>query len=938
MDAMTLNSAAPRISVVIRTRNRTHLLTDALASLAAQTRRPQEVIVVNDGGEPIEHAVAEHREAFASLTVVDLHPAQGRSAAANAGLEAATGDLLALLDDDDWWLPPHLDGLVAALDAHPQAIAAYAGVDCVQLTPEGRAEVVRTYNTPFDATRLKVENTIPIHAALFRRAAWTAGCRLDPALDIFEDWDFWLQLSQLGHFVHVDAITAIYRIHGASGQGVRNSADDAARGALETLLAKWQRRWSATELADLWARDRHLQVLLDETDAARHAQAVTSDSLRLELQQQHQHVNALIEQLEAQQAQVRTLEGTLTHTRQALESARNDADEWQARFDWVIGSQSWRLTAPLRAANAAARGAVRRLLQTAWTLTLAAYRQKHLRRAFALVPYGIKQRVRALLVRGRSEPRPPAAATGIAGRVSIVIPVYNHADFLERCIRSALEQTYADVEVIAVDDASSDPRVGEILDRLADHPRLTILRNATNMGISRTQNRALEASTGSIIGFLDCDDYLTADAVERCVQAWQPATVYLHTGRINIDAQDREVSRISFEHLPRQDYFAENLERMYATHFKLIKREVFARVGLFDPRFDSAQDYDMLMRIAFHVPSIAFQHLPEFVYMHRFHGNQATESMNAHQNDHTRTIQNEARLRDAIRNGRFHKRLSFIMLSFGKARQTLAAIESLVATVRVPHEIILFDNGSDPETVDFLKTQIDGRFDTVNVIYNDRNLGPAGGRREALRHACGDWFIIFDNDERAEPGWLEELLVRACQDDRVGAVCCRVIFPDGRLQFSGGYINHLGDDLIELALYDRDQSVDDLSTTRLRELDWSPIGATLFTVNPARYLHDGYPNVFEDAGLSMALRREGKVLVNSPASRVWHDHYMYQDDFEMKARYLKERYDPKRMMVSLASFYRENGLIIFDEYVWRENKLDRADVETLKSQLGRVAA
>ena len=54
--------------------------------------------------------------------------------------------------------------------------------------------------------------------------------------------------------------------------------------------------------------------------------------------------------------------------------------------------------------------------------------------------------------------------------------------------------------------------------------------------------------------------------------------------------------------------------------------------------------------------------------------------------------------------------------------QTLAAIESLVATVRVPHEIILFDNGSDPETVDFLKTQIDGRFESRVSRVRDRAL------------------------------------------------------------------------------------------------------------------------------------------------------------------------------------------------------------------------
>ena len=464
--------------------------------------------------------------------------------------------------------------------------------------------------------------------------------------------------------------------------------------------------------------------------------------------------------------------------------------------------------------------------------------------------------------------------------------------------------------------------------------------NPVNLGISRTQNRALIESRGDIIGFLDCDDVLTPDAVATCLSYWGDGIVYAHSARINIDERDEEVSRISFEHLPRQDYFTENLERMYATHFKLIGREAFARVGLFDPRFDAAQDYDMLMRIAFHYPSSAFVHVPEFVYYHRFHNRQATSTQNDSQQEATITIQNEARLRQAIREGRFDRFLSIIMLSFGKQRQTLAALESLRATVRVPHEIILFDNGSEAETVAFLREHIDGHFSTVRAIYHPTNLGPAVGRREALKHARGDWFLVFDNDEIAEPGWLEELLVRASSVPKVGAVCCKVVFPNRRLQFSGGFIRHLDEELIELGLYDRERDVTDLATAVFRECDWCPIGATLFTINPGSFLHEGYPNAFEDAGVSMALRRKGLRLLNRPASWVWHEHFLFQEKLDMEERYLHSRYDPRQMLISIASFYAETGMIIRDEYVWRENGLFALSRDALKALLDqrRVAA
>jgi len=126
-----------------------------------------------------------------------------------------------------------------------------------------------------------------------------------------------------------------------------------------------------------------------------------------------------------------------------------------------------------------------------------------------------------------------------------------------------------------------------------------------------------------------------------------------------------------------------------------------------------------------------------------------------------------------------------------------------------------------------------------------------------------------------------------------------------------------------------------LATAVFRECEWCPIGATLFTVNPAPFLHAGYPNAFEDAGVSMALRRQGLRLLNSPASWVWHEHFLFQEELEMKERYLRSRYDPRRMLTSIAAFYEENGLIIQDEYVWRENglfALSRAELKRLLIQ------
>lgn len=577
-----------------------------------------------------------------------------------------------------------------------------------------------------------------------------------------------------------------------------------------------------------------------------------------------------------------------------------------------------------------------------------AYRSPMLHWVIARIPAPLKRRVRARLLRASTGSRPVPAGErfgaravvrplGATPRVSIVVPVYNHARYLTRCLRSALGQSWPNLEVVVVDDASTDPEVARILAEFVDDPRVVMHRRAANGGISVAQNEALCLSSGDVIGFLDCDDYLAEDAVARCMTYWRDDVVYLHSGRINVDEDDRELSRIHFLSLPRTDYFEENLRGMYATHFKLIRRDVFARVGLFDPRFDSAQDYEMLMRIAFHYPSTSFAHAPDFVYFHRLHSAQTTEQARARQDGLTAQVRTEARLRDAIRRGEYGRPVSIVMLSFGKHSQTLEALEGLKRTVRIRHEIILYDNGSDAETVAFLKERVEGRFEGLKVIYGERNLGPAQGRRAALQHASGEWFIVFDNDEIPEPGWIEELLLRAEVETRVGAVCCRVVFPNELLQFSGGEVVHLDGQLIDLALYDRDQRYDDLRTCGFREIDWAPIGATLFTVNIAEHLHEGYPNVFEDAGVSFALKRRGLRLLNAPGALVWHEHITFRPEAEMRDRYLADRYDPRLMLKSLASFYVENGLLIHNDYIWMENGLHKLSREALTARLEQEA-
>jgi glycosyltransferase involved in cell wall biosynthesis len=240
-------ATAPLVSVIVRSTGRPELR-QALDSIAAQTYPRIEVILVNAKGA--DHPPQAERCGDFPLRMIGGETPLARSRAANLGLDQARGDYLIYLDDDDWFLPEHIAGLVEALVGQEQARAAYAGVECLSQGEDGKWERVRTFNADFDRARLWCENYIPIHAMLFARNLVAEGCRFDEQLDCYEDWDFWIQSSLRTPFLHVDRLSAVYRISRGSGFGARDGGAAGRRSTVQ-VFEKWRRRWSESQYAEL---------------------------------------------------------------------------------------------------------------------------------------------------------------------------------------------------------------------------------------------------------------------------------------------------------------------------------------------------------------------------------------------------------------------------------------------------------------------------------------------------------------------------------------------------------------------------------------------------------------------------------------------------------------------------------------------------------------
>ena len=105
-------------------------------------------------------------------------------------------------------------------------------------------------------------------------------------------------------------------------------------------------------------------------------------------------------------------------------------------------------------------------------------------------------------------------------KVTMIIPVYNAEHYIERCLDSLLKQTYKNLEILVMNDGSTDQSLS-IIKRKAEKNKNIRYYNQKNMGVAKTRNKAISLATGKYIMFMDNDDYLDKDYVTTFVEAIQ---------------------------------------------------------------------------------------------------------------------------------------------------------------------------------------------------------------------------------------------------------------------------------------------------------------------------------------------------------------------------------------------------------------------------------
>jgi len=207
----------PLISVLVRTHKRGPFLREALRSIAAQTHRPIEVIVVEDGSDEGEAVCREFR-AVLDIRYERLSPSRGRSVAGNTALAMARGEWMCFLDDDDLFFADHLEVLLQTVREH-QLKGAYAlawrtptRVEDPTVPSYKELSWDRTPDEAFSRVAMWHHNFMPIQAVLFHRSLYEANGGFAEDMDQLEDWNLWTRYTMLDDFVQVRKTTSKYRV------------------------------------------------------------------------------------------------------------------------------------------------------------------------------------------------------------------------------------------------------------------------------------------------------------------------------------------------------------------------------------------------------------------------------------------------------------------------------------------------------------------------------------------------------------------------------------------------------------------------------------------------------------------------------------------------------------------------------------------------------
>jgi len=372
-------------------------------------------------------------------------------------------------------------------------------------------------------------------------------------------------------------------------------------------------------------------------------------------------------------------------------------------------------------------------------------------------------------------------------KFSVVIPTCDRPEHLQKALQSLTEQTYKDFEVIVINDGKLD--ILHILKEFENRLSYRHVRNVMNRERSASRNNGIKVSRGKYITFLDDDDIFYPEHLQILSDNLSDSNSVVYTDAVRVVYEKTDEGyKIIDKSVPYSIDYERNkllIGNIAPINCFAIQREKLFEAGLFNETFNVLEDWELLLRLS---ELTAFKHIKE---------NTCEVSWKL---DGSSTTSSKGRLFDKVRKQIYYKYdkeiknipnineivnefnliwkkdfaygssvVSIIALSFNQLEYTKSFVQSVLKFTKTPFELIIVDNGSNRETVDYLK-ELSAKDERIKVIFNEDNLGFPKGVNRALKTAKGKYILIANNDIIVTEGWLERMIEVAEADNQIGLV------------------------------------------------------------------------------------------------------------------------------------------------------------------------
>ena len=473
---------------------------------------------------------------------------------------------------------------------------------------------------------------------------------------------------------------------------------------------------------------------------------------------------------------------------------------------------------------------------------------------------------------------------------SVVVPLYKTPeDFLVQLVDSVKAQSYANWELILSDGSGEDTPLSDVLDRLeASDSRIRAVRNNKQLRIAENTNAAIAAARGDYIAFADHDDLLTPNALYENAAAIRenPAAELLYSDEDKIGIGEKYMQPNM-----KPDFDPDFLRSVnYICHLLVAKKSLIDKVGMLDPAYDGAQDYDFVLRCTEATDNIV--HIPKILYHWRFfEGSTAA-------NPESKTYAFEAGRRAIEAHySRLGLPATVLMGEYPGIYRTVyhwegtpcvsilipnkdhiddldKCLKSIDRGVRYPNlEIIIIENNSTEEDTFLYYRDLMERDDRVKVVYYEGGFNFSAINNFGAKEAKGEYLFLLNNDTEFISDDVIGEMLSFCRRDDVGAVGARLYYEDNTIQHAGVIVGWGG--IAGHAFVNQNRGETGYQHRIICQQDLSAVTAACLMVKKSVYdevggLTEELAVAFNDIDFCMKIRRAGYLIVYDPFAELYH--------------------------------------------------------------------